>query len=221
MNKFSIQPSVICSDLCNLETEVKALEQAGVQSLHIDVLDGAFAPSLPVGIDTFIQLSKKTSLPFDVHIMSNNNDWFIDKCVEMNPERICFQIESEEDPKGKLEKIKAHGIKAGLAISPETPLDEKLLKECDFILLMRIKPGYASYQVEISPEVNKKIVEARKILGDKDIVIDGRVNLETIEELLKLGATCFVCGSKSIFASKDYKTNVEKVKEVYMKACGA
>ena len=220
MNKFAIQPSVICCDLCNLETEIRALEKAGVTSLHIDVLDGAFSPSLPVGLDTFIQLSKKTDLPLDVHIMSKNNEWFIDKCIEMNPERICFQIEGERHIENMLSKIKSAGIQAGLAFAPATPIEAAgyAIESCDYILLMRIEPGYASFDnIGVYPYMDQKIVDARKILDktrkDRDIVMDGRIDFESINRLSKIGATCFVCGSRSIFVSDDYRENLIKANE--------
>lgn len=226
-NKFAIQPSVICCDLCNLETEVKALKKAGVQALHIDVLDGAFSPSLPVGLDTFIQLSKKIDLPFDVHIMSNNNEWFIDECLKMKPERICFQCEGEKHIEAMISKIKAAGVKAGVAFGPATPISQigYAINDCDFVLLMRIEPGYASFKgVDVYPYMNQKIMDTRAILDqgkkNRDIVIDGRVSFDSIEELTKLGATCFVCGSRSIFISKDYKKNVKEAKERYNKVLG-
>lgn len=226
-NKFAIQPSVICCDLCNLETEVKALKKAGVQSLHIDVLDGAFSPSLPVGLDTFIQLSKKIDLPFDVHIMSNNNEWFIDECLKMKPERICFQCEGEKHIEAMLSKIKAAGVKAGVAFAPSTPISQigYAINDCDFVLLMRIEPGYASHKgIDAYSYMNQKVIDTRAILDqgkkNRDIVIDGRVSFDVIEDLTKLGATCFVCGSKSIFISKDYKKNVKEAKERYNKVLG-
>ena len=219
---FAVQPSVICCDLCNLESEIRCLEDAGVKALHIDVLDGAFAPSLPVGIDTFLQLSKKTDLPFDVHIMSLNNEWFIEQCLKMNPARICFQTEKENDPKERLDQIKEAGVKAGIALSPTTDLDtvKDLMNEVDFILLMRIKPGYAGFADEtISVDMNKRIKEVRRMLDEtgvgKDIVIDGRVTFDDFRDLQKIGATCFVGGSRSLFSSKDYAGNYRKACEKY------
>ena len=158
---FSIEPSVICCDLCNLESEIRKWEIAGAKALHIDVLDGAFAPSLPVGIDTFQQLAKKTDLPFDVHIMSRNNRWFIEECIKMEPARICFQIEGEADPEQRIKTIRGAGISPGLAFSPETDVKvaEYLLEKVDYVLLMRIKPGYAGFS-------QKKRLFSKRICGN-------------------------------------------------------
>ena len=220
---FSLEPSVICCDLCALGEEIRTWEQAGVTALHIDVLDGAFAPSLPVGIDTFLQLSERTELPFDVHIMSRNNAWFIDQCIRMNAARICFQVEGEPDPAGMLARIRKAGISPGLAFSPDTPMESVcgLLDEADFILLMRINPGYAGFAGEsVRTDLDDKIRHARKLLDagrtGRDIVIDGRVTFEDIPRLKALGATVMVGGSRSLFSGKDYNGNFRKAKALYL-----
>ena len=222
---FSLEPSVICCDLCNLESEIGKFAAAGVTALHVDVLDGAFAPSLPVGIDTFKQLAKKTDLPFDIHIMSNNNPWFIGECIKMDPKRICFQMEGEKNPAGMIRMIREAGIHPGLAFSPETPVSsaEEFLPLIDFILLMRIKPGYAGFANEsIKIDMDAKIREARKTLDavkpGMDIVIDGRMTFDDVPRLLGLGATTFVGGSRSLFSSKDYSANFNRMKELYLEA---
>lgn len=222
---YTLEPSVICCDLCNLEVETKRLKEAGITALHIDVLDGAFSPSLPVGVDTFIELAHRTDLPFDVHVMSNNNEWFIDKCIEMKPDRICFQCEGEKHIARMVSKIRAAGISPGIAFAPATPLDAAgyALYDSDFILLMRIEPGYASVKNEKKFSfMRQKIQESRHRLDaihpSMGIVIDGRVSFEDIPELISDGADTLVCGSKSIFVSKDYAANYEKARIIYNKA---
>ena len=219
---FSIEPSVICCDLCNQESEIRKWEAAGAKALHIDVLDGAFAPSLPVGIDTFQQLAKKTDLPFDVHIMSRNNRWFIEECIKMEPARICFQIEGEADPEQRIKTIRGAGISPGLAFSPETDVKvaEHLLEKVDFVLLMRIKPGYAGFsQEEVTVDMDQKIRDTRKLLDSvgpgKGIVIDGRVSFEDITRLRNLGADTFVGGSRSLFSTKNYSENYMRAERNY------
>ena len=219
---FSLEPSVICCDLCDLGNEVQRWEEAGVKALHIDVLDGAFAPSLPVGLDTFIQLSERTALPFDVHIMSLQNQWFIEQCLRMHPARICFQLEGEPDPLARMEQIHEAGVIPGLALAPSTPLEELVpyLDKIDFILLMRIKPGYAGHADEsVQLDLDQRIKDARKLLDNelpgRDIVIDGRVTFEDVARLRKLGATVFVGGSRSLFSSDNYSANYVKMSKYY------
>ena len=225
VHPFTLEPSVICCDLCNLEAEVNRLKAAGVTALHIDVLDGAFSPSLPVGLDTFLALSQRTDLPFDVHIMSNNNEWFIDKCIEMNPARICFHCEGERHIARMVSKIRSAGISPGLAFAPATSLEAGgyALHDCDFILLMRIEPGYASVKNEKKfSYMRRKIQQCRQKLDSiqpgMGIVIDGRVSFEDIPKLIEDGADTLVCGSKSIFASSDYAANYEKARAIYRRA---
>lgn len=222
---FALEPSVICCDLCNLESEVNRLKAAGVTALHIDVLDGAFSPSLPVGLDTFIALSKRCDLPFDVHVMSNNNEWFIDKCIEMQPARICFHCEGERHIARMVSKIRAAGISPGLAFAPATSLEAGgyALHDCDFILLMRIEPGYASVKNEKKFSfMTDKIRQCRQKLDSirpgMGIVIDGRVSFEDIPQLVADGADTLVCGSKSIFATSDYAANFKKANQLYLRA---
>ena len=219
---FSIEPSVICCDLCDLRHEVQKWEIAGAKALHIDVLDGAFAPSLPVGLDTFIQLSKKAKLPFDVHIMSVQNQWFIEQCLRMNPARICFQLEGEPDPSARIEQIRKAGVIPGLALAPTTPLEDLLpyIDLIDFLLLMRIKPGYAGHADEsVQLDLDKRIQDARKMMDSKkdgrDIVIDGRVTFKDVSRLRGLGATVFVGGSRSLFSSEDYSVNYAEMLRYY------
>ena len=222
---FSLEPSVICCDLCDLGHEVKIWEKAGAKALHIDVLDGAFAPSLPVGLDTFIQLSERTSLPFDVHIMSLQNRWFIEQCLRMHPARICFQLEGEPDPAARIEQIREAGVIPGLALAPTTPLDDLVpyLDMIDFILIMRIKPGYAGHADEsVQLDLDQRIRDARHMLDTgkpgRDIIIDGRVTFDDVSRLRKLGATVFVGGSRSLFSSDDYSANYEKMSKYYSEA---
>ena len=117
---YAAVPSMITCDLCNLEAETKKFKKAGVEALHIDILDGNFSPSMPVGIDTYEQLKKKTDLKFDVHIMSINNEFFVKKAIEMRAERVCFQVEGERHIAKLLMDIKASGAKVGLAFAPAT-----------------------------------------------------------------------------------------------------
>lgn len=220
---FSLEPSLICCDLCDLGHEVQKWEIAGAKALHIDVLDGAFAPSLPVGLDTFIQLSKRTKLPFDVHIMSLQNQWFIEQCLRMNPARICFQLEGEPDPFARIEQIRTAGVIPGLAMAPSTPLEDLMpyIDLIDFLLLMRIKPGYAGHADEsVQFDLDKRIQDARVMLDStksgRDLVIDGRVTFEDVSRLRGLGATVFVGGSRSLFSSEDYSTNYAKMLRHYV-----
>ena len=148
--KIIISPSLICADLCNLEKEVKDLSLAGMKSLHVDLIDPHFSPSMPIGIDIVKQLKAKSNMDFDVHIMSNYNEFFIKELVKMDISSITFHSEATIHVEKMLQIIKEAGIKAGIALAPATSLStiEYVAKACDYILLMTINPGYAGGKSE-------------------------------------------------------------------------
>ena len=206
LKEIVISPSLICTDLCNLESQVKALEQAGMKSLHVDLIDPHFSPSMPIGLDAVKQLKAKTSMDFDVHIMSTCNEFFINELVKMDVASITFHVESTLHVEKMVQIIKEAGIKAGVALAPATSLCtlDYVAKYCDYILLMTINPGYAGGKSEeMVPYALEKIAACRALLDRKNsaakIVIDGRVSFEVMPEMIKAGADVLVAGSKSIF----------------------
>ncbi|MED0746863.1 ribulose-phosphate 3-epimerase, partial [Aeribacillus composti] len=148
--KITIAPSIMCADLCNLEKSVKEIEKEGLDTLHIDIIDGHFSPSMPLGIDTIKQLRKITDMNFDVHIMSNNNEFFIQEMIKIDVQQISFHYETSTHIDRYINLIKNNGIKAGLALNPATPLSvlDYILPQCDTILLMLINPGFATDENE-------------------------------------------------------------------------
>lgn len=197
-------PSLITLDMCNLEQQIRELEAAGIGMLHVDILDGYFSPSMPLGFETIKQLRKKTDLFFDCHIMANDYDFFVDELIAIGVEQIVFQIETATHVDGLLNKIHNAGIKAGVALKPATPLTtlEYVLDKCDTVMLMLINPGYASSgKEEQISYADRKIKELRAMITerglDTKISIDGRVSQKNIKEygdgtvdIFVLGTTC-------------------------------
>ena len=146
MKKIAISPSVMCADLVNLENSIKELEAIGVDSLHIDLIDGLFSPSMPLGIDTVKKLRKITNMEFDVHIMSMNNELFINEMLDIGAESITFHYESSFHTDRLINLVKRSGAKVGVALNPATSLSvlDYILPQCDSILLMLINPGFAT-----------------------------------------------------------------------------
>lgn len=220
LSEFALVPSVIGCDLCNLESDVQKLKSAGYQALHIDVLDGHYSPSMPIGLDTYKQLAQKTDLGFDIHIMSTDNEFFVQECIKMNPKRICFQVEGERHITNLLGMIKNAGISAGLAFAPATDIEtvRPILAECDFILLMRIEPGYAGFSNRELAGMRDKIANARKTLDSIrpgiGLTIDGRVSFADAPDLIRAGADSLVCGSRCAFVSRDYPANYDKMVQI-------
>lgn len=216
-----MSPSLICMDLCNLERDARALEEAGAAMLHVDIVDGRFSPSLPMGLDVVRQLRKKTRLPFDAHVMAMDNDFIIDQLVDIGVSSLCFQVETERHPARRLDHLRRNGVRPGLALSPTTPLSvlDYALELCDFVLLMMINPGYAGHGGEARYGfMLRKIRDLRTIIResgrDVRIELDGRVRTEDLLELREAGGDVFVAGTSCFFAGdKPLAENIRLFKE--------
>ncbi len=203
--KCLFSPSLITLDLCNLERQVKELEAQGCPMLHVDLLDGYFSPSMPIGLDVVRQLRQKTDLPFDVHLMANAQDYFIGELLEIGVQQLVFHAECEPHIDNRLNMIRRAGVRAGVALKPATSLTvlDYVLEKCDVVLLMLINPGYAgSAKEQQAPYALRKISELRSLIQrrglDTKIEIDGRISPENIEALAKDQADIFVVGSTCI-----------------------
>ncbi len=202
-------PSLIsCCDLCNVERDVRTLESAGIRMLHIDILDGHFSPSMPLGLDTVRQLRSRTDLFFDCHLMVTEQDYFVDELLDLGADQIVFHGETQPHIDATLDRIHAAGARAGVALRPATPLStlDYAIEKCDTVLLMLIEPGYASAKgVSQVPYAARKVRALRDAIRgrglDTKIEIDGRVSRENIREfgrdvdLYVVGSTCVKKGS--------------------------
>lgn len=200
-----LSPSLICLDMCNLEREVKTLENNGIKMLHVDILDGHFSPSMPLGLDTVRQLRAKTDLFFDGHVMVTEQDFFVDELLDIGVDQIVFHGETQPHIDGMINRIHAKGVKAGVALKPSTPLTEVeyVLEKCDTVLLMLINPGYAFVKGEKQVTyADRKIRELRKMINDRGldtkIEVDGRISPLNIETYGKEDVDIFVTGSTCI-----------------------
>jgi len=204
--KVTISPSIMCADLVNLEESVRKIESEGIDTLHIDVLDGAFSPSMPLGLGTIRALREITDMDFDVHIMSNNNEFFIKEMIDIGVQQITFHYESTTHIDRLLNLIRKNGVKAGLALNPATSLNDLdyVLPLCDTVMLMLMNPGFAADKSETQVDyAEKKVTDLYKLIQDRgldtSIEVDGRVSLEAIPKLVKSGADQLVAGSTSLF----------------------
>ena len=200
-----ISPSLITLDLCNLETQVRELENSGIEMLHVDLLDGYFSPSMPIGLDVIRQLRKKTSLEFDVHLMANSHDYFVDELLDIGVQQLVFHGECEPHIDNRLNMIRGRGVRTGLAMRPATSLGtlDYVLEKCDTVLLMLINPGYASSKAEHQVEyADRKIRELRSLITERGletkIEIDGRVSPQNIKDYGSGIVDIFVAGSTCI-----------------------
>ena len=200
--KCIISPSLICLDMCNLESQIRILEQSGINVLHVDILDGHFSPSMPLGLDTVRQLRQKTDMFFDCHVMVENQDFFVDELLDIGVQQIVFHAETQPHIDGMINRIHAKGVKAGIALKPSTPLStvEYVLDKCDSVLLMLINPGYAFLKGENQVAyADRKIRQLRQMINerglDTKIELDGRISLDNIRTYGKDLADVFVTGT--------------------------
>ena len=200
--KCILSPSLICLDMCNLESQARLLEDSGIRMLHVDILDGHFSPSMPLGLDTVRQLRAKTDLAFDCHVMVTEQDYFVDELLDIGVEQIVFHAETQPHIDGMLNRIHARGVRAGVALKPATPLStlEYVLEKCDTVLLMLINPGYAFVKGEKQVAyAERKITELREMIDRRGlqtkIELDGRISPRNIRDWGASAADIFVTGS--------------------------
>lgn len=205
LGRIMISPSLISMDHCNLEREVRALEEQNIDLLHIDIIDGHFSPSLPLGLDTVRQLRSLTDIPFDVHLMATNQTYFIDELLDIGVWQIVFHAESEPHIDHQLNRISQAGVRAGLALKPSTPLHmlDYVIEKCDTVLLMLINPGFANVKSEKQvPYADRKIRELHHMIHSRglatEVEIDGRVSLDDIRRYGGREVNIFVAGSTCI-----------------------
>ena len=204
---IQVAPSMMCADICHLEDDLRRLEQAGVDLLHFDLMDGHFVPNMPMGLAVLEQLRTRTTLPFDVHLMVDDNVFFIEKLLKIGVEYISIHAESAVHLDRTLALIRASGVKAGVALNPATPLTmlSYVTEQLDYVLLMTVNPGYAGQKMV--PAALRKIADCRAFLQsqncDVPIEVDGNVSFEMIPAMVAAGADILVAGTSSVFHSED------------------
>jgi ribulose-phosphate 3-epimerase len=200
-----LSPSLMCADFCHLEADIRRLEAVGVELLHLDLMDAHFVPNLPLGLELIRQLRPKTALPFDVHLMVEDNDFFVRELIPIGVQMVSVHAESARHLDRTLGLIREHGIRAGVALNPATPLNvlDYVLDKLDFVMLMTVNPGFAGQQ--LVPCAIRKIAETRAYLEqhglDIPIEVDGNVSFANIPGMVAAGASILVAGSSSLFHS--------------------
>jgi len=209
-----VAPSILSADFGKLNEEITAICEAGCDLIHVDVMDGHFVPNLTIGPVVVESVAKVATKPLDVHLMVQNNTFFVDLFAPLKPEYITFHIEEEKHPHRLIQKIKSYGIKAGVVLNPSTnPIVlEYLLEDLDMVLLMSVNPGFGGQK--FIPNVIKKAKQLKKMINEINpnclIEVDGGVNDKNIHELKEAGVDVVVAGSY-VFKN-DYKKAIESLK---------
>jgi ribulose-phosphate 3-epimerase len=211
---IKISPSILSADFSILGDEIKSLEQAGADLIHIDVMDGHFVPNITMGPPIIKMVRKCTKLLFDVHLMISPVEKYIKAFAEAGSDIITIHPEATDNLKRAIGTIKSLGKKAGVSLNPKTPISALMdvINDIDLILIMSVNPGFAgqSFMSEVLP----KVTELRKMINDKklkiDIEIDGGINFETAPLAVKAGANILVSGT-TIF-SGSLKDNIQKLR---------
>lgn len=194
-----LAPSMLSADFWKLGEQIEQIEQAGAQYLHIDVMDGLFVPSISYGMPVIASIRKKTNMFFDVHLMIEKPERYVDEFAASGADLINFHLEATEVVEETIAKIREHGKKVGITIKPNTPAEavEPYLHLVDMVLVMTVEPGFGGQK--LIPECIDKVPVIRKMIEDKglnvDIEVDGGINIDNVQLALDAGANVIVAGS--------------------------
>ena len=211
MPTVKIAPSILAADFSRLGEEVRAVVDAGADMIHVDVMDGRFAPNITIGIPVVASLRRHCAVPMDVHLMIEEPDRFIADFADAGADIISFHIEAAKHPLRIIHQIKDLGLKAGIVLNPGTPEDdiEFVIEELDMVLVMTVNPGFGGQAFIL--EMLRKIKNVRDMIGDRDLEVDGGIDMNTAPLVIEAGANVLVAGSY-VFRSDSYLEAIDSLR---------
>ncbi len=212
MSQIIISPSILSADFANLERDIKLVEEAGADWLHIDVMDGHFVPNITIGVPVVKSIKKVTKLPLDVHLMIENPEKYIEAFAHAGADILTFHYEAVKDVPAIVDLIKSFGIKAGMSIKPKTSPDNVLnfLNILDLLLVMTVEPGFGGQS--FMEDCAEKIPVIKRHAPENLIIqVDGGINAQTAKICTKYGANSLVAGNY-IYKSDDIKNAVQSLR---------
>jgi ribulose-phosphate 3-epimerase len=209
-----VAPSILSADFGNLSEEIKAICDGGCDLIHVDVMDGHFVPNMTIGPVVVGPVAKAATKPLDVHLMVEDNNFFIDLFAPFKPEYISFHIESEKHPHRIIQKLRSLDIKPAIVLNPHSTPEsiEYLLEDLDMVLLMSVNPGFGGQK--FIPSVVEKAKKLKELINKRNpdclIQIDGGVNDKNIHTLKDAGVDVVVAGSY-VFGNEDYSKAIKSL----------
>ena len=210
---IEIVPSILSADFAKLADEIAEIASAGVNVVHLDIMDGHFVPNITIGPPVVAKLRKYSKLVFDCHLMISEPVKYVERFVEAGANHITFHIEATDEPEKLIDKLHELGCTAGICLNPETPVEaiEAVAPLCDMVLVMTVEPGFGAQ--EFMPEAAKKIVRVREIVGPEiRVEVDGGIDAETAPIVVSYGADTLVAGN-AIFAKTDRIAAINAIRE--------
>ena len=211
-----IAPSILSADFSRLGDEIKAVEDAGADWIHVDVMDGHFVPNITIGPPVIESIRKVTKLPLDVHLMIEHADCYVKSFAEAGADLLTVHVEACPHLNRTLQTIRELDVRAGVVLNPATPLSslEEVLHEIDMVLLMSVNPGFSGQS--FIPSMLDKISNLRDIMShyedEIEMQVDGGVRVDNAGKIKEAGASVLVAGS-AIFNSKDYKKTIQQLRD--------